>query len=150
MRTFLAAAVLLLVAGCDGSDALAGVEAGAAPVTPEQLADARRAWEASGITDYDLEYAFECFCPRGDLVRVRAGRVVSTAQDRVSEAQTVDDLFDTAEQALADAATRDMYAAEVRLAARGPRVPAVIEYGTTDPSIADGFARIVVRGFEAR
>lgn len=81
---------------------------------------------------------------------VRNGRAVRTTRRDLAEAQTIDDLFDDALREVRYAATAEMYEAEVRLSTGSPQIPVLIEAGTTDPGIADGFVRLVVTGFEAR
>ncbi len=148
----LAALVLLLVAGCDSADSIAAVdqEASVAVTSEAQLVAAQAAWRASGIADYTFEYVLECFCAPGERVTVRSGRAVRTTRGDVAEARTIDRLFDEALSSLRTAESAEMYEARVRLSAGTPQIPILLEEGTTDPRIADGFSRLVVTGFERR
>lgn len=74
-----------------------------------ELAAARSAWAAAGITDYDLTYRQSCFCPRTVITsQVRDGVSVAVDVDSAFDFEptvvTVEDLFDEISRALDDGA----------------------------------------------
>jgi hypothetical protein len=100
---------MFLLAGCDavgGGYDLDGVDsqAGVAVETSEALDEARAAWRAAGIDDYEFRYDVSCYCAVGEVqVRVEGGAVAEVwidgepAQaDPVVEAYTIDRLFEVA------------------------------------------------------
>jgi len=116
-----ASVLLLALAGCDliggdGPPSLPAVDARAAVAAEAAaLLEARAAWEASGIRDYELSYDRSCFCIGTRFqVRVVDGAVVEfwvdgevPVTDAGFEGKTVDALFAIAADALdrADAAS---------------------------------------------
>lgn len=109
MKRLLAAAVLLILAGCDS-------DGPTPPVSPfadilEQAQTRRAAWEQRGIDDYTFEFERICFCPPlYATVTVVNGAVTSAIDmdtgmpvdaELLDEVRTIPELFDFIEEAAA-------------------------------------------------